>query len=207
MTKSDPGLSEPMPQTPSRGRDVIPCEEEYGPRIKVGTGAENGATLGPTPKTPSGSTEGRSASRWSDILTAASNPHFRQAEFVRLILGEMSSACHELSLATRHSSLQFKVKPLTAEIRALRTLAETAHELTEVAAQSDVVNIDGPKFLYVYGKMIGTFKESMIQAGCNALICETVIRLFANNWMEVLSEVRRDIEKAHTLAGNEKAPG
>jgi hypothetical protein len=195
MTKTDAGLPEQGAQTSSRARDLIPAEREYQPRSDIRTGAAN-HEMSP------GLAEGESDSHWADILAAASNPDFQRAEFVRLILGEMSSACHELSLATRHSSLQFKVKPLTAEIRALRTLAETAHDLPELATQDDVLNIDGPKFDYVMGTVIRAFKESMIQADCGVLVRQTVLRFFSNNWAKTESEIRRNLEKAHTLVGS-----
>jgi hypothetical protein len=199
MTKSNAELPEQGAQTASRGaRDLIPAENQYQPRTHNRTGAANGGTLVLTPEFSPGLAEEKSDSLWDDILAAASNPDFQQAEFVRLVLMEMSSACRELSFATGHSSREFKIKPLTAEIHALRTLAKTAHDLTEVVAQADVVNLDGPKFLYVLNKLIGAFKESMIQAGCAALESDTVIRLLADNLPELMAKIRRDIENAHT---------
>jgi hypothetical protein len=153
----------------------------------------------PSHEKPNGSSERRVDSRWPEIIAAAQKPEFRLAEFVRLILTEMSFACHELSLGTGHSSLEFKIKPLMAEINALRTLAETARYATESIAQADVVNLDGPKFLYVLDKLVGTFKQSALDAGCNNLISNTMTRLFADKMPEVMKEIHRDIKKVGTI--------
>jgi len=114
MQKPTAGLPEQGAQTSSAARDLIPSEGEYQPRTRTGVG--NGGILVSTDDVSPGCVEGESDSRWAEILAAASSPDFQRAQFVLLILMEMSSACHELGLATGHSSLSFKIKPLTAEI-------------------------------------------------------------------------------------------
>jgi hypothetical protein len=138
---------------------------------------------------------GRAESNWPEILAAVSNRSFERAEFVRLILMEMSLVCQELQVTSAHSSLVFKLKPLLAEMHALRTLAETARYATELATEDDVVNLDGPKFMYVIGQLCDLVKESAQKAGCGPLVVDTVARGFRYGLAEREDEIRRNIDK------------
>jgi hypothetical protein len=93
-------------------------------------------------------------SYYPQILAAAEDPDFRSKDFLRLVLMQMCIVCLELGEAREHSSLAFKVGPLVAQIRALRDLAATARLVTELTVQEDVVNLDGAKFSYLFGRLI-----------------------------------------------------
>ena len=148
-----------------------------------------------TQGTSDGAASGRAESHWPEILAAVGNRSFEPAEFVRLILMEMSLVCHELQVTSAHSSLAFKLKPLLAEIHALRTLAETARYATELATEADVVNLDGPKFMYVIGQLCELVRESAQKAGCGPLVIDTIWRISAKVSAEREEEIRQNIDK------------
>jgi hypothetical protein len=81
----------------------------------------------------------------------------------RLILKEMSLAGRDLHAVSGHSSLEFKLKPLVAEVHALRTLAETVRYESELTVETDIVDLDGPKFKYVLSEITTVFKESRVR--------------------------------------------
>src|SRR5690349_14489516 len=93
-------------------------------------------------------------SYYPQILAAAEDPDFRAKDFPRLVLMQICIACLELREAAEHTSLAFKVGPLVAQIRTLRDLAATARLVAEMRVQEDVVNLDGAKFAYVFGRLI-----------------------------------------------------
>jgi hypothetical protein len=153
------------------------------------------ANVAAIPGRSNGPTSTRANSHWPEILAAVEDRSVRPAELVRLILMEMSVVCHELRAVSEHSSLEFKLKPLLAELHALRTLAETTRHLTEVAVQTDTVNLDGPKFTYVLSALIDMFKKAADVAECPPLLWETISRSLRFSIAQRELEIRRNIEK------------
>lgn len=147
------------------------------------------------PGTSNGTTGTRADSHWPEILAAVQDRKVPPAEFVRLILMEMSLVCHELQTLSGHSSLEFKLKPLLAEVHALRTLAETTRYAIELAVKTDTVNTDGPKFQYLMGEVIAVFKESARQAGCDNFRWGTIYRFLRDNIDRQAPEIRRKMER------------
>jgi hypothetical protein len=147
-----------------------------------------------------GTTGARADSHWPEILAAVQDRNVPPAELVRLILMEMSLVCHELQTLSGHSSLEFKLKPLLAEVHALRTLVETTRHLTEVAVQTDTVNTDGPKFRYLMSEVIAVLKESASQAGCTDFLWGSIYRFFRENIDREAPEIRRKMEKVTALS-------
>jgi hypothetical protein len=142
-----------------------------------------------------GPTSTRADSHWPEILAAVEDRSVRPAEFVRLILMEMSLVCHELQTLSGHSSLEFKLKPLLAEVHALRTLAETTRYATELAVQTDTVNLDGPKFSYLLRAMLDVLKESVLKAGYDANAWNSILRVFRDKIVQREPEIRRNMKK------------
>jgi hypothetical protein len=135
----------------------------------------------------------RAGSHWSEILAAVEDRNVRPAELVRLILMEMSLVCHELQTLSGHSSLEFKLKPLLAELHALRTLAETTRYMTELAVQTD--NLDEPKFQYFLSALLEIFKDSVRASDCGQLIEETIFKFLRRNMERREPEIRLEIKK------------
>ena len=127
-------------------------------------------------------TEGSSrGSRWQRVLAAAQDPETRPADLLRQITMEMSLVCDELRKTAEHPSLAFKIKPLMAQLQALRKLAETVCSLNELQVQTDTLDLDGPKFRYVMGAFIEIFKQSAREAGCNEFLLHGTLMFFVNN--------------------------
>lgn len=131
-----------------------------------------------SPGRPNVPTSTRANSHWPEILAAVEDRSVRPAELVRLILMEMSLVCHELQTLSGHSSLEFKLKPLLAEVHALRTLAETTRYAIGLAVQTDTVNLQERQTYYLVEALVGVFEESALQAGCSAFLWDSTLRAF-----------------------------
>jgi len=142
-----------------------------------------------------GATSTPADSHWPEILAAAQDRNVRPTEFLRLILIEMSVVCGELRAVSEHSSLEFKLKPLLAQVHALRTLAETTRYATELAVQTDIVNLDGPKFFYVAKAWLEVFRESVLAAGCSDHIWQSILRFFRDKMGQQESEIRCKVKE------------
>jgi hypothetical protein len=142
----------------------------------------------------------REGSHWPEIIAAAQDPEFKPADFIRLILSEMSFVSRELRLTSEHSSLEFKIKPLQAEIQALRSMAETARSIPDLIAESDVVNLYGPKFDYVIGKFLNVVQTSIREVFQEGLQTTHVMNLVRSGWKKLLEEnFPRDLNDPQVL--------
>jgi hypothetical protein len=146
---------------------------------------------------------GRAESHWPEILRAISNESFDVAEFIRLILIEMSLACHEIQIAPMNPSLAPKVKQLVAEIHALRTLGEMARYASRLP-EADIVNLDGPKFEYILTQLLSLVMQSIEKAGGAPLLIDTIRTNFLHGIAEMQEEIRNNIDK---VAAVPQSPG
>jgi len=143
---------------------------------------------------PNGPTATRADSHWPEILAAVEDRSVPPAEVVRLILMEMSLVCHELRTVSGHSSLEFKLKPLLAEVHALRILAQTTRRTSELAVQTAPVNLDGAAY-YLVGAVTDVFKESALQAGCSDHVWRSILTFFRDNIGRRQEEIWRKMEE------------
>jgi hypothetical protein len=103
----------------------------------------------------------RTRSHWPDILALVENrDNFHAAEFVHLLLIEMSLVCSEIKMLRETSS--GKCNALQAELRALRTLADTSRFASDVQAELDSVNLNGAKFRFVLHNMMGIVRDCVL---------------------------------------------
>jgi len=91
-----------------------------------------------------------------------------------------------------HSSLEFKLKPLLAELHALRTLAETTRYATELALQTD--NLDELKFQYFLSALLDIFEDSVRVSNCGQLIEETIFKFVHRSIERREPEIRLKIK-------------
>jgi hypothetical protein len=146
-------------------------------------------------------------SYYPQILAAAENPDFRSKDFLRLVLMQMCVVCLELGEVAKHSSLAFKVGPLVAQIRTLRDLAATARLVSEFSIQNDALDLDGPKFTYVLGRIMAIFAESAQESNCGPLYCQTIMALFAKKIGEAEEDIRKNVKNVHEGLRSQKPFG
>lgn len=130
----------------------------------------------------------REGSHWPEIIAAAQDPQFLPEDFTRLILSEMALVSRELGSTSEHSSLQFKIKPLLAEIQALRSMAQTAHDIPDLMAESDVVNLGGPKFDYIVVKFFDVVETAVKDAFPDNLLSTQVIRTVGEQFSKLCDQ-------------------
>jgi hypothetical protein len=91
----------------------------------------------------------------------------------QILLGlaqESASIEFERMEAERHG--QDTVNISAKRARVLKSMADTVLKKKQIAS-GGLIDMDSPAFRALFGMMLGTFKESMIQAGCRPEIIET----------------------------------
>jgi hypothetical protein len=164
--------------------------------MDAGPQNENGNGNGVTPE----------GSHLSELFAAAQNPEVKPVDLVRLILGEMSLAYRELRFTTEHSSLEFKIKPLLAQIQALRAMAETACSVPALIVESDIVNLDGPKFGYIIGKFMDAAQAALRETCKDNPPIGTFAQLLADKMAALEEDCRRNLNNPRVLMEYEEHP-
>ncbi|MGH9587953.1 MAG: hypothetical protein ACRD3F_13445 [Acidobacteriaceae bacterium] len=70
-------------------------------------------------------------------------------------------------------------RDLNDQIKAHRELQKTLTE-SETLSKKDVLNLDGPKFQYVFTEIIGWFRRSLTQAGIEEALARNVLLQFGD---------------------------
>ena len=141
----------------------------------------------------------REGSRWSEIIAALQDPEFKSADLVRLLLSEMSLVYRELQLTREHPSLAFRIKPLLAEIEALRSMVEIARSVPTLIAESDIVNLEGPKFGYIMGKLMEAIQASVREVFGDDLHTANVMRILIEKMEEMEKDLDRNLNNPQVL--------
>jgi uncharacterized protein YabE (DUF348 family) len=65
---------------------------------------------------------------------------------------------------------------------------------TELAVETDIVNLDGPKFRYVLSELMTAFKDSIREAGYDVEASNRILRAFRDNVSVREPDIRRKIK-------------
>jgi hypothetical protein len=95
-------------------------------------------------------------SKLPEILDKIKDPKVPSAEIIRLIAHEMALINQDMRLCETDGAAGFKLKICTERIRALHAVAEAAKE----SDACDVLNFDGPKFIFVFSEIVNYFKDA-----------------------------------------------
>jgi hypothetical protein len=151
-----------------------------------------------------GNVTGREGSHWSEICAAAENPEFKPSDFVRLIVSEMALVYRELQSTAGHPSLEFKIKPLLAEIQALRAMAETARGFPELLTESDNVNLDGPKFEYICSTLMEATQAIVRELFKGHLAVDTFAWSLREKLIALEEDWRRNLDNPQLLMAHKE---
>lgn len=140
---------------------------------------ELGGTTPSVPEKPS------YPSQMGDIISALKDPEATDLEAVnRMIAVEI--AC---TLADPDNTFCLRDK-----VRGLRELAKTLQEGEDIA-KKDFLNFDGPKFKYVLGELVRTFKESLKSSGLPEDSVNHVLRIFRDTLSAREADLRKETER------------
>jgi hypothetical protein len=105
----------------------------------------------------------QSHSKMPEILKKLDCPEATPVEVSRLISQELAIIASEMSLCNVDSTGMKKLKACAARLEALNALAKAAKE-TQALAKHDELNFDGPKFTFVFDKLLEYFGQAIEQA-------------------------------------------
>ena len=141
------------------------------------------------PDSLEGSTE-----RIAEILVLISDPEQSLAEINKRIAIEIAYVSMAMAEATLDVTKQHRIRSLTEQVKALRELAKTLNEAEQISKR-DVLNFDGPKFIFVLGKLVEMFKKAMTTSGKTEAEANDVIRKFRDILSVYEPHLRRETER------------
>lgn len=101
-------------------------------------------------------------SRLPEIQEKLADAKFPAAEIVRLILEEFVLVIEEMVECGRDGSAA-RLKSCAGQVTALCALQRLV-ERADACSKKDVLNFDGPKFQFVFARLVALFKEAIEQA-------------------------------------------
>jgi len=123
------------------------------------------------------------------ILEKIHDPNFPLAEVNRLIAIEIAFIAQEMARLrgeVKHGnhSETFLQKSYEANIKALAQL-EKSLTSTDILSHRDILNFDGPKFVWLFGEVVNSFKKACQDAlGRDN---ETMVQSIMKHWRDELS--------------------
>lgn len=135
--------------------------------------------------------------KYDEILEKIENPNCPVATVSRLISIEIAKATRDMARLigpVADPTLAWKSKAYAEHIKALRELSKQLTE-TDVLSKKDVLNMEGPKFLFVMKEISKLYKQALKEAGCEPSLVENTMRHFADLVSVKTETLRRDVDK------------
>lgn len=140
---------------------------------------ELGDTVPPTPE------KQEYPSQMGEIIRCLQDPEATDLEAVNRMIA-IEIACQ----LTNDSG----VFGLRDKVRGLRELARTLQEGEDIS-KKDFLNFDGPKFKYVLGELVRTFKESLKSSGLPEESVNHILRIFRDTLSAREADLRKETER------------
>lgn len=134
-----------------------------------------------------------SIARMEEIIALVADPEAQLSDISRLIALEIASVIaqmNEQDPIIRKGSF----RELNDHVKALRELQKTLTESDELARR-DTLNMDGPKFQFMFKTIVEFFKMAMKEAGVDATLSKTVLLNFGDKMKENEPLIQRDLSK------------
>ena len=125
------------------------------------------------------------------------DPKFSVTEILRLISLEIVRVIQMIEEQRIRPSKRFKLSFCSTEIRILRALAASAQLAYRYREREDVLDLDGPKFDFVFKRILANFKEALGKAlGPNSeALTNNVLRQLRDLMAMEEPEIRRELKK------------
>lgn len=138
------------------------------------------------------------AEKYDQILEMIENPNCSVASISRLISVEIAKTSKVSALFVANkvadATLVWKSKVLADHIKSLRELSKQLTE-TEVLSKKDMLNMDGPKFLFVLKEIAKLYKQALKDAGCEPSLVENAMKHFADLIRVNDARLRREVDQ------------
>jgi len=115
----------------------------------------------------------------------------------RKIAGEMANTIKQMKTPVRPFECRRTRLGVTDRIKALRELQRTLLE-SEGFSKEDRLDLDGPKFKFVFGEIVRLFEQALKDAGADRFQVETIMVRVANLLEENDGTLRRNLDRIGT---------
>jgi len=125
------------------------------------------------------------------------DPKFSVTEILRLISLEIVRVIQMIEEQRIRPSKRFKLSFCSTEIRILRALAASAQLAYRYRDKEDVLDLDGPKFDFVYDKILACFEEVLRKTlGPNSqALAKNIMLQYKDLMVEQEADIRRELKK------------
>ena len=136
-----------------------------------------------------------SIQRMKEILEAINDTQKPVSDISRMIAGELASVTTQM--AELNQTDGYKIKFLSERIKALREVSKTLAD-SETLSKRDILNFDGPKFLYAFQEILACFKKAMKETGLPETSANEVLRNFRDIMAMKEIDLRRQTDKVES---------
>lgn len=134
--------------------------------------------------------------RIEEIKERISNPSYDPAEISRMIAVEIAVVAGKLTdIDVEMGALgTTKLKAYTEQIKALRELGKQLTD-ADVLSKKDILNFDGPKFIFVLGIIVDSFVKAMKEAGISEDLRTSVMKHYRDEMQINEEKIRKETAK------------
>jgi hypothetical protein len=135
--------------------------------------------------------------RLQTIIEHIKDPKASRSEILRLIQVEMGSVIQTMAENGAQPSKRFKVSLGLRQVRVLRNLAAEVRQTHKYRQKEDVLDLDGPKFTFVLGKIMECFQQGLRETlgpDSDATV-QNVLRHLRDNFSAKEPEIRRELKR------------
>lgn len=134
-----------------------------------------------------------------EIIEKLEDPKVPEEDVLRLITIQIALICEELAKCVGKPNMVSHAKWLMQVINACNALEKN---LARSAARKrgDELNLYGPKFGFVYWRIVEYFKQALKETKLLDITTDTVMKIFHGIMNQNLKELGREVAKIETLA-------
>jgi hypothetical protein len=133
-------------------------------------------------------------SRMPDILDAMEDVNYQPSEVLKLIALEQAAVVNQMSSRTTEFGLGGQGKRLESKMKALTELRKTVQEAEELS-KKDILNLDGPKFEFVFGTLCDWMAESIRDCGITVEQINNIMKSFRDKVSSGQEELQQSTDR------------
>lgn len=135
--------------------------------------------------------------RLQTVIEHMRDPKASTSEILRLIQVEMASVIQAMAENGTQPSKRFKVFLGLKQVRVLRILAAEVRQTYKYRQKEDVLDLDGPKFIFFLGKFMECFQQGLRETlgpDSDATV-QIVLRHLRDNLSAKEPEIRMELKR------------
>jgi hypothetical protein len=154
----------------------------------------------PTPGVFDDGTSDLPASQLAEIIRLIDNPEATDLATINRLIAR------EIAITLADPTVIWGMRGSASDkIKAMRELAKTLQE-GDTLSKKDFLNFDGPKFRYVLGELVHTFRSSLKSSGLAEDVVNHVLRIFRDQLTVREPDLRKETDRVTTDNFHDSVP-